>query len=177
MNDRCRALPGVALLAIVVLAAAPAGTAVPPPSPTCKVFINAKTGNGDAWGDSYVDSLREALIKSSVVTLAGSEDDAGLEIGVVTAKAGPGATAVSRVVMFTLRMRLPTDIPAENEERKPSAHTVRIVVRGPYLAIYNSKPALLEGVAKAADVVTDHRMLAACAQLSAHVFTPPGPAK
>ena len=163
---RIAVVAGFSLLTLVGWRAVCA--ADPPMSPACKVFLHVTVSKGDAWGDSFVGNLREGLLKSARVTLVPSEEEAGLEVGVVTLPdTRPGSTVVSRLLMLVVRTPLPAEVPRERENA-----TVRMVVRGPLLGIYG-RETLAEGVTKTVDAVTDPRMLAACEKLSTKAVAAP----
>ena len=138
----------------------------------CKVFLNAIVGDGDKLGASFVDNLREAILKSHLVTLASNASDAGLEVQIVTVRNGPNSTALTRVIASVLRLRLPTEGPADKGEVPLSPHVVLAMVRGPRLAIYK-EPNLAEGVASEVNTLTGSSMLATCQKFSDVTLSPP----
>ncbi len=162
-----------ALLAILVSAGA-ASAALPPGKPTCKLFLNVLVGEGDTWGESFADNLREGLLKSRLVTLTPNAEDAGLEVLLVTVRNGPNSTAVTRLVTLVIRTQLPAEVPSDKGEVKISPRVMLAVARGPRIAIYK-KANMTEGVAREVNILTNDRMLAACQKLSNKTFPVPKP--
>jgi len=157
---------------LTLLAVHGAGPGASLPEQSCKVFLNATVGDGDSWGESFVDNVREGLLKSQLVLLASNADDAGLEVMIVTVRNGPNSTAVTRVITSVVRMRSPAEVPADKDEAKLSPHVALVVVRGPRLAIFKSAN-LKEGVASEVNILTGTSLLTACRKLSDHTFPAP----